>query len=205
VKHELNTTSCAILGLLALRPWTAYELAAEMQHCFGYFWPRADSRSYAEADRLVAHGLATAQRDFVGRRPRTTYAITPAGRAALEAWLGSPFKAFTLEFEGLIRVFLARSGTREQLLHTLDRVEAEADALLRFAAHAAQAYYECKAPFQEEEGHLRAFVFTVMVPFAQLMQRWAERTRAEVETWDDLSPEDKRERAIEIIRSAWTQ
>lgn len=172
-----------------------------MQHCFGYFWPRADSRSYAEADRLVAHGMATAQRDFIGRRPRTTYAITPAGRTALEEWLGSPFKAFTLEFEGLIRVFLARSGSREQLLRTLDRVEAE--ALLHFASHAAQAYYECKAPFQDEEGHLRAFVFTVMVPFAQLMQRWAERTRAEVETWADLSPEGKADRAIEIVQGAW--
>jgi DNA-binding PadR family transcriptional regulator len=205
MQNALNTTSYAVLGLLNLKSWTAYELAAEMKHCFGYFWPRADSRSYAEAERLVAQGLAEAKREFVGKRPRTTYSITLTGREALEEWLGSPFKAFTLEFEGLIRVFLARSGSREQLLITLDRVEEEAEALLNFAAAASQAYYECRAPFQEEQVHVRAFVFTIMVPFAKAMQRWAERTRAEVETWRDLSPEGKADRAIEIIREAWME
>lgn len=42
-----------------------------------------------------------------------------------------------------------------------------------------------------------------MVPFAHLMTEWAKATRAEVETWRDLSPEGKAERAIETIRGAW--
>jgi len=205
MKVELTTTSYAVLGLLNIKPWTAYELAAEMKHCFGAFWPRAESRSYAEADRLVHQGLATAAREYRGKRPRTTYAITAQGREALKEWLDAPFRAFTLEFEGLIRVFLSRAGTKEQLLATLDRVQEEAEAILAFAEMAAQAYYACQAPFQEQEGHVRAFVFTFMVPFAKHMKAWSERTRAQVQTWDDLSPEDKRERAIEIIRSAWTQ
>jgi DNA-binding PadR family transcriptional regulator len=203
--NELNTTSYAILGLLNLQPWTAYDLAAEMKHCFGAFWPRADSRSYAEADRLVAHGLAVAERVYIGRRPRTTYSITPPGRKALEAWLASPFRAYTLEFEGLIRVFLSRAATKEQLLDALDQIELEADTLLAFAEGAAQAYFKCRAPFQDEESHVRAFVFTFMVPFARHMKAWAQSTRAEVESWADLSPEGKRDRAVEIIQSAWVR
>src|SRR6266496_2623954 len=50
---DLSTTSYAVLGLLGIKSWTAYELAAEMEHCLGAFWARAESRSYAEAERLV--------------------------------------------------------------------------------------------------------------------------------------------------------
>jgi PadR family transcriptional regulator, regulatory protein AphA len=202
VKGDLTTTSFAVLGLLNLRSWTAYELAAEMEHCFGYFWPRAESRTYAEADRLVEAGLATKRREYLGRRPRSTYAITPAGRRALRRWLGQPFKALSIDFEGLVRVFLARAGDRNQLGATLDQVEREADELLGFASQAAGAYYACQAPFQAEEGHLRAFVFTFMVPFANVMKTWAQQTRAEIATWEDLSSEGKGDRAIELIRTA---
>ena len=199
---DLNTTSYAVLGLLNIKPWTAYELAAEMEHCFGAFWARAESRTYAEADRLVERGLATKRRELRGRRPRTTYSITAAGRHALRRWLDQPFKALTIDFEGLVRLFLARAGRTEQALATLDQVEHEAEGLLAFGRHAAADYYACRAPFQEEEGHLRAFVFTFMVPLARLMKAWAVETRAEIESWDDLSPDGKGDRAIELIRAA---
>ncbi len=199
---DLSTTSYAVLGLLGIKSWTAYELAAEMEHCFGAFWARAESRSYAEAERLVERGLATKTREYVGRRPRTTYAITAAGRGTLKAWLDQPFKALTVEFEGLVRVFLGRAGDKRQLLAVLAQVEAQADELLAYAGHEAAVYYACEAPFQEAEGHLRAFVFTFMVPLARLMKSWAVETMAEVERWRDLSPDGKGERAIEVIRTA---
>ena len=49
----LNTTCYAILGVLAIKERSAYELAQEMQHCFEYFWPRADARVYDDARRLA--------------------------------------------------------------------------------------------------------------------------------------------------------
>lgn len=101
-----------------------------------------------------------------------------------------------------VRLFLARAGRTEQALATLDQVEHEAEGLLAFGRHAAADYYVCRAPFQEEEGHLRAFVFTFMVPLARLMKAWAVETRAEIESWDDLSPDGKGDRAIELIRAA---
>lgn len=200
----LNTTSYLILGCLALQPWSAYELAQEMHHCFDYFWQRTDSRSYAEAERLVNHGLASATKKFTGRRGRTTYSITPRGRTALKRWLANPpSQAVELEFEGLVRVFLGRSGTKKQVLSALDKTRDEAESLLEFAAAAAQHYYDGNAPFQEEESHLRAFVFTFMVPYAKNLRRWADQTRAEIESWEDLSADGKAARALEVIRSAW--
>ena len=82
-RSELTTTSYAILGLLAIQPWTTYELAVQMERTLNRIWPRARSRLYEEPKKLVQHGLATARKDKVGKRPRTIYTITPQGRTAL--------------------------------------------------------------------------------------------------------------------------
>src|ERR1041385_1242516 len=100
---DLNTTCYAILGILALKPRSAYELAAEMQHCFEYFWPRADARVYDDAARLAKLGYVSVHKERVGKRPRTTYTITDAGQQALEDWLERPSQPISLEFEGLLK------------------------------------------------------------------------------------------------------
>src|SRR5436190_18838394 len=87
--RQLTTTSYAILCLLAIRPWSTYELAKQMRRSLHHIWPRAESNVYAEPRRLVEAGLARAQVQTVGRRVRTLYTITPQGRRALERWLGT--------------------------------------------------------------------------------------------------------------------
>jgi DNA-binding PadR family transcriptional regulator len=178
---------------------SAYELAAEMQHCFEYFWPRAEVRVYDDAKSLVAGGYVRAKEQFVGRRRRTHYAITAKGRRALAAWLDTPAQAISLEFEGLLKVYLARFGTREELLATLDRTLADAEYMLQVATNVRQVYLECRAPFQEDHVHIWAFIYDFLVDYFQMLHGWAERTKREVESWVDLTPEGKRERALEIF------
>src|SRR3954470_20471000 len=96
---ELTTTSYAILGLLAIKPWTTYELAQQMGRALGQFWPRAESKLYEEPKKLVAHGLARASKETVGKRARTVYTITPKGRKALAAWVPKPGAGPSVEFE----------------------------------------------------------------------------------------------------------
>ena len=107
---KLTTTSYVILGLLALRRWSTYELAQQMKRSIHYYWPRAESHIYEEPKKLVARGLAVASREQTGRRPRTVYAITDDGRAALRAWLTDPGKGPVVEFEGLVKVLFAVYG-----------------------------------------------------------------------------------------------
>ena len=88
---ELTTTSQAILGLLALRSWTTYELAKQVQRSLGWFWPRTERKLYDEPKRLVAAGLATSKQEMTGApRPRTVYGITRAGGRPLQRWLDEP-------------------------------------------------------------------------------------------------------------------
>src|SRR3989440_1164812 len=116
---SLTTTSYAILGLLAIKPWTTYELTQQMDRSLGRFWPRAQSKLYEEPKKLVAEGLARASKEAVGRRRRTVYAITPKGRRALAAWLTEPGAGPVLEFEQLLKVFFSENGTKADALATL--------------------------------------------------------------------------------------
>jgi DNA-binding PadR family transcriptional regulator len=111
-----------------------------------YFWPRAESRIYHEAKRLVEAGLATASEGYVGRRRRTTYSITDAGREELEAWLTSPAgKWFSLETEGLLRLFLADLGSKVDIVAALEGMRDEAIDMLLVGRGVADEYLAGKS------------------------------------------------------------
>ena len=107
-----STTSYAILGYLAIRPWTAYELTKQMGSSVHHFWPRAESGIYREMKRLVAAGFAASSDEQLGRRRRARYEITDDGRGALRVWLGEPRSDGFLESEALVRVFFSDFGTK---------------------------------------------------------------------------------------------
>src|SRR5436190_10269905 len=96
-----TTTSHAVLGLLALRSWTTYELAKQVQRSLKWFWPRAERKLYDEPKQLAVHGYAEATEHFTGKRRSREYAITDEGRAALREWLGQVPAARSVEFEGM--------------------------------------------------------------------------------------------------------
>lgn len=70
----------------------------------------------------MAHGLARAREERVGRRPRTVYSITPKGRRALARWLREPGAGPVLEFQALLKVIFAENGRREDALASLQAV-----------------------------------------------------------------------------------
>jgi PadR family transcriptional regulator, regulatory protein AphA len=181
----LTTTSYAILSLLATRPWTTYELARQMDRSLGRIWPRAQSKLYEEPKKLVAHGLARARPDSVGRRPRTVYWITPKGRRALAAWLRVPGDGPVLEFEGLLKVIFAEHGSRSDALATL--AAARAWAVERNAGNlAAGRQYEAgEGPFQERVAQ-NVLGGAFLTDFYAMVAAWADWAAGMVEQW----PED---------------
>jgi DNA-binding PadR family transcriptional regulator len=195
---KLTSTAYAILGLIGLRPRTTHELSVAMQTNFDYFWPRARSLIYAEVKRLAKLGLLTAEQGFVGRRPRTTYAITPAGRAALATWLATPPRTFALELEGLLRLYLAPFGTREDLIHNLETVRDQAETMLRVAHEFQLAYLAGTSPAMDQV-HLRALLIDFLANYAEFAWAWAERSLATVEAWNDLTPDGKGDAALATI------
>jgi PadR family transcriptional regulator, regulatory protein AphA len=182
---RLTTTSYAVLGQLALATGTAYELTKRMRRNYRFFWPRAESRLYDEARRLVDAGLATSERSFTGRRARTRYALTPAGRRALKAWLAEPPAAgWAFQYEPLLRVFLGSFGTQAQLLAAIEKARADADELL-LVADAIAADYAAGTAEGQPQVDVRALVFDFLFHQAEAIRAWSDRARAEVDRWAD--------------------
>ncbi len=146
---ERTATSHAVLGLLALRSWTTYELAKQVQRSLGWFWPRAERKLYDEPKRLAAAGLATADKEMTGARPRTVYSVTRSGRKALRDYLDAPPAPPTLEFEGMIKVFFADGGTLEQLRANLTAIAETAEARLVELEDKVAQHRSGTAPFPE--------------------------------------------------------
>ena len=105
---RLGPTSYVVLGSIALRgPSTSYELKRFVEVTLGYYWAFPHSQLYAEPDRLARAGLLTEEREEGGRR-RRTYAITPDGRQALDAWLHEPEAGqVELRHPGLLKLFFS--------------------------------------------------------------------------------------------------
>jgi PadR family transcriptional regulator, regulatory protein AphA len=182
VDAPLTTTSYALLGLLAIRRWTTYELAKQVQRGLGWFWPRAERKLYDEPKRLVAHGLATVSSERTGRRPRSVYAITPAGRRALRRWLDEPSAPPQLEFEAMVKVFFAEGGSLQQLRRTLDVVEAEAAARLEELRSMIDASGDDGYEFAGRV-HVNALAMRFHLDHQRLLLRWARWAREESASW----------------------
>jgi DNA-binding PadR family transcriptional regulator len=194
----LTTTSYAVLAQLALRPWSTYELAQQRVRYFRYVWPRAESAIYREVKRLDAMGLVAARREYVGKRPRTVYWINEAGRRVLREWLGTPVSPFAMDFEAMIRLFIAPLGTKEQLVATLEQVRDDAQEMLSFGGAVKQEFLEGRAVLQDQ-AYIRALAVDFFLSLLNTVDGWAERTLAEIEGWEDLSPDGKNARALEIF------
>jgi PadR family transcriptional regulator AphA len=197
---NLTTTSYAILGHLAMQPWTMYDLAAQMRRNVHYFFPRAESQVYAEPKRLVEAGLAQADTEMTGKRTRTVYSITDAGRAELARWLAEPrSKGPLLEFEGLLRVFLAPFGKTDDVRTALRGARADVADLLELAERIRDEYLNDRAPFQRY-APTRSMIHDFLFSFAELVDEWAERSAERIAQWEGQTETERQEAALDMFR-----
>jgi DNA-binding PadR family transcriptional regulator len=198
----LTSTSYAVLALLALQPWTTYQLAKQTERSLGWIWPRAISRLYEEPKKLVASGLAASRPGSTGRRRSTVYTITPAGRQALAAWLAEPGAGPVLECEALVKVAYADQGTRDGLLANLAALIEDATAKLHFGEMIASAYLEGRGPFPDRLP-LSGLMWRFLWEYHVTVLRWARWARDQVQAWpEDLSQLDAAAEFGRIVSAA---
>lgn len=180
----LTTTSYAILGLLAVKPWTTHELVQQVDRSLRRIWPRAQSKLYEEPKKLVAHGFARATDDPVGRRRRTRYTITASGRRALAAWLQEPGDGPILEFEQLVKISFTDSGTKTDLLANLEAARTWVLEQNEENLATARAYLEGRGAFPERAA-LNQLSGRFLTDFYVTVARWVDWATLKVETWPD--------------------
>lgn len=93
----------AVLGLLAERPASGYDLMKLFDTSLANVWPATQSQVYGELGKLASSGLLAVA--ATGARGRKEYAITEDGLAELRHWLTETEPERFRRSETLLRVF----------------------------------------------------------------------------------------------------
>ena len=108
-----------ILGLVALKPRSGYEIKRGVDRSIRHFWAASYGQIYPELKRLQEEGWIAGEDDPRGGRSRRVYRITPAGTAALRGWLAGRETRIELRDESLLRLFFADTLTDDHALGLL--------------------------------------------------------------------------------------
>jgi PadR family transcriptional regulator AphA len=180
---ELNATAKAILGMLAARPRSGYEIKQLVDHSTRFFWAASYGRIYPELKRLAEGGLIEGADASQGGRNRTVYELTAEGRRTVHEWIEAPPEVFEMRDEGLLKLFFAG---------VLDPERGPGIARER-AAHSATAAAELRGleeliRGQEDEGLAYTTdqgsntVLRFGIDLNEFIADWFERAAGELET-----------------------
>jgi DNA-binding PadR family transcriptional regulator len=129
-----------VLGLLARRPSSGYELGTRAANSIDQFWPLTRTHIYGELAKLEALdyvvGVDVAQELLPDKR---VYSVTPRGAQALDAWLADPDPGVPRPRQPmLVKLFFGERLAPQQMATLLARFRAQAlDRRNSFAAAAA--------------------------------------------------------------------
>ena len=190
---KLSPTSYAMLGLLARKPQSAYELNGLMQHSLiRVYWPRAESHVYSEPKKLLAHRLVTEQKEKLSGRNRTVYTITDQGRDSLREWLRNEAGTdLRMQAEFMLKLILADAGSTTDARITLERsyrasrqdIEEAIEGIQRIFAHPGSA---------AEGMPYNGVVINLMADMLIARYRWGSfALQATAEITEESSAEDR--------------
>lgn len=142
----------AILGFLALRPLTGYDLKKHFDASVQHFWSADQAQIYRTLTQLHHDGhveVRTIPQE--GRPHRKEHHITAAGRGELDAWLATPDEPAPVHEPFLLKVFFAgRLADRDRAALLDARIAAAAEqlaALRAVAGHAAAGLHSTQRLF----------------------------------------------------------
>ncbi len=192
---KLTPTSYVLLGLLARRPWSAYELNNHMQNSIlTAYWPRAESHVYSEPKKLVEHDLATAEKEDNNGRLRTVYTITDQGQEALQQWLQTPTNNYAaIYYETMLKFLCADAGSVEAMRKNVREVKEGAREEARVIA---AGILQARSAIPED---IRGMPFNSMginflLDVVEVRIRWANEMEAALADFEDTSAGPKARR-----------
>jgi DNA-binding PadR family transcriptional regulator len=170
-----NKSQYALLGMLTLGAMSGYDIKKLFDNSLRNFWGESFGQIYPILRRLVHEGLATVQKQPENvRTARKVYAITPAGRAALRAWLQEPVEAPTFRLELLLKLFFGPEMPVETSRRHVQRYRDE-------AARTLEVYEALEARLRGERPGHAGLAYWLMTldygrTYASGVVDWCERT-----------------------------
>jgi PadR family transcriptional regulator, regulatory protein AphA len=104
---ELSATGKVILGMLAARPRSGYEIKKLVDSSARFFWAASYGQIYPELKKLEKAGLIAGDDSSRGGRQSTTFRLTAEGKRAAREWIRKPPEVLETRDEGLLKLFFA--------------------------------------------------------------------------------------------------
>jgi DNA-binding PadR family transcriptional regulator len=171
----------AILGMLSLRPMSGYDIRKTVQQSISHFWNESYGQIYPALKRLQSQQLIERARGVQqGRLGRQVYALTPAGRRALQQWLADEPQWRPFRNELLLKLFFGRLTAPQVCVEHVQQFRQRQDDFLR-------TYRRVETRLQSEHEHHPDLPFWSMtlsfgLHQARAMRAWCDETLAELTT-----------------------
>jgi len=106
---KLSATGKVILGMLAAKPRSGYEIKQLVDSSARFFWAASYGQIYPELKKLEEAGLIAGDDSSRGGRQRTVFRLTSGGKRAAREWISRPPEVLETRDEGLLKLFFAGS------------------------------------------------------------------------------------------------
>jgi DNA-binding PadR family transcriptional regulator len=192
---ELSATGKVILGMLAARPRSGYEIKQLVDSSARFFWAASYGQIYPELKKLERAGLITGDDSSQGGRQRTTFRLTADGKRAAREWISKPPEVLETRDEGLLKLFFAGSIDPKRGAE-IARERAAASRAKAAALHAiAEAVDEAGRPAEGPAARPDAGSLTVLrygIEASEWAAEWFERAAEDLERDEAVTAAGKR-------------
>jgi DNA-binding PadR family transcriptional regulator len=180
---QLSATGKVILGMLAARPRSGYEIKQLVDTSARFFWAASYGQIYPELKRLEQAGLITGADASQGNRQRTVFKLTAQGRRAAREWIAGAPQVFELRDEGLLELFFAGSiepaRTAEIARERAATAATTAAELRALLDEAGQDQRAVRPDYSPDSGSLT--VLRYGIEMNEWVAEWFERAATELE------------------------
>lgn len=122
---RINTSHFAILGLLRIKPMSAYELVKFSKESIGLFWNESYGHIHKSFKQLELEGYVSVVEEAETGRRKIVYGITQEGCNQLDSWLTQPPMEPVMRNELLMKLFVSDERNVPQLVAFLkEEIEA---------------------------------------------------------------------------------
>ena len=104
---EISATQAALLGMLSIKPMSAYEIEKFSKESIGFFWNESYGNIHKNLKKLHSENLVQIIESNNNRRSKTVYLISALGQRKLTYWIEHKPKETIIRDELLLKVFMS--------------------------------------------------------------------------------------------------
>jgi DNA-binding PadR family transcriptional regulator len=182
--EQLSATGKVILGMLAARPRSGYEIKQLVDQSARFFWAASYGQIYPELKKLEEAGLIAGDDSSQGGRQRTTFRLTAEGKRAAHQWISSPPQVHEIRDEGLLKLFFAGSIDPKRMAEIARERAAVSRAKAGQLRAIAEAVEETGRPTEGPEAKPDPGSLTVLrygIEMSEWAAEWFERAAEDLE------------------------